>query len=276
MAGSPIFGNDLAELIEATSMKPGASETVFPDHFSGDADRYVAYRPTYPVELFAYLASLAPACDLACDCATGNGQAALGLTPHFRSIVAIDASRQQLKLAPLHARIIYLLALADRTPLPDSSVDLVTVATAFHWLDFPRFFGEVRRVAKRDGILAVWGYKLPIVSQEVDTIILRFSSKVLRQFWLPETKLAAEGYQTIPFPFDEIATPPFRMAHEWNLDQLAGFLGTWSASLRYRAETGRDPIDVVRKELESAWGTPQQERRVSWELHLRAGRNRRG
>ena len=53
----------------------------FPDHFSDHADRYEAFRPTYPDALFAYLATLAPSHDLAWDCATGNGQAALGLTP---------------------------------------------------------------------------------------------------------------------------------------------------------------------------------------------------
>jgi hypothetical protein len=50
----------------------------FSDHFSDHADRYKAYRPTYPDELFTYLASLVPDHDLAWDCATGNGQAALG------------------------------------------------------------------------------------------------------------------------------------------------------------------------------------------------------
>ena len=117
---------------------------IFPDHFSGHADRYEAFRPSYPDKLFAYVASLARSHDLACDCATGNGQAALGLTPHFRSIVALDASGQQLAQAAAHDRIVYVQALADRTPLPDGSVDLVTVASAFHWFDLPRFYREIQ------------------------------------------------------------------------------------------------------------------------------------
>ena len=129
----------------------------FPDHFSDCADLYEASRPTYPDALFSYLASLVAAHDLAWDCATGNGQAALGLTPHFRAVVATDASPRQIAQAHPHPKVTYLVAPAERTPLPDGSVDLVTVATAFHWLDFPRFYGEVRRVAKPDGILARWG-----------------------------------------------------------------------------------------------------------------------
>ena len=76
----------------------------FPDYFSDHAHRYEAYRPTYPDSLFAYLASLVPAHDLAWDCATGNGQAALGLTPHFRTIIATDASPGQIAQAHPHPR----------------------------------------------------------------------------------------------------------------------------------------------------------------------------
>jgi ubiquinone/menaquinone biosynthesis C-methylase UbiE len=244
----------------------------FPDHFSDHADCYEAHRPTYPEALFGYLASLTPAHGLAWDCATGNGQAALGLTLHFDAVIATDASLSQLALAPAQEQILYVLALADRTPLPDRSVDLVTVATAFHWLDPPRFYAEVRRVAKPDGILGVWGYKMPKVTPEVEAVVQRLDTETLRRFWLPETRLAVEGYRTIPFPFDEIDTPPFRMTHEWDLDRLMGFLATWSASLRYLTQTGRDPIDEIRDELAGAWGDPQQERQVTWDLFMRVGR----
>jgi hypothetical protein len=67
----------------------------FPDHFSDHADRYEVFRPTYQDALFAYLASLVPAHDLAWDCATGNGQAAEALIPHFDSVVATDATRSR-------------------------------------------------------------------------------------------------------------------------------------------------------------------------------------
>jgi hypothetical protein len=51
-----------------------------------------------------------------------------------------------------------------------------------------------------------------------------------------------------------------------------GFLGTWSASLRYREQTKRDPMDEIRDELTAAWGDPAQDRQVTWELFMRVGR----
>jgi hypothetical protein len=81
----------------------------FKDHFSVHADRYGAFRPTYPATLFEYLASLAPGHDLAWDCATGNGQAALALTPHFRSVIATDASEKQIAQARPQEKVLYLV-----------------------------------------------------------------------------------------------------------------------------------------------------------------------
>jgi hypothetical protein len=59
----------------------------FKDHFSRQSAAYRQFRPGYPPELFAYLASIAPGRALAWDCATGNGQAAIGLAPHFTLVV---------------------------------------------------------------------------------------------------------------------------------------------------------------------------------------------
>jgi hypothetical protein len=61
------------------------------------------------------------------------------------------------------------------------------------------------------------------------------------------------------------------MVHSWDLDHLLGYLGTWSASQRYRRRTGEDPLDLVRDELVAAWSDSGQEREVTWPFHLRVG-----
>ena len=54
------------------------SNDSFKDHFSGHASAYAAFRPSYPPELFEQLAALNTRRERAWDCATGNGQAAVG------------------------------------------------------------------------------------------------------------------------------------------------------------------------------------------------------
>src|SRR5258708_3848750 len=109
--------------------------THFKDHFSGYARGYEAYRPAYPKALIGYLGSIAPGQGRVWDCATGNGQAALMLAEQFASVLATDASRQQVEQARRHDRLQFVVDRAERTPLPTASVDLVTVAQAVHWFN---------------------------------------------------------------------------------------------------------------------------------------------
>jgi ubiquinone/menaquinone biosynthesis C-methylase UbiE len=244
----------------------------FPDHFSDHADRYEAYRPTYPDALFACLASLAPAHDLAWDCATGNGQAAVVLTPHFDAVLATDASPQQIAQAHPHPKVTYLVAPAERTPLRDASVDLVTVASALHWLDHERFYAEVRRVVRPGGVLAGWTYHIQTVSHEVDAVVRRLYADILGPFWSPQIRHIEDGYRSLPFPFEEVTPPRFRLVQTWDMYRVVAYMGTWSGSQQFRKETGRDALDEIRNELVAAWGDPSEEREVVWDLHLRVGR----
>lgn len=49
---------------------------------------------------------------------------------------------------------------AEKLPFADSSVDLVTVMSAFHWFDRPRFLQEALRVLKPHGCLALLNYTI--------------------------------------------------------------------------------------------------------------------
>jgi ubiquinone/menaquinone biosynthesis C-methylase UbiE len=104
----------------------------FSDHFSTQADAYAQFRPSYPDALGAFLASVAPGRGLAWDCATGSGQAATMLAAHFETVVATDASAEQIANAEPNERVSYDVAPAHLSGLPDHSCDLVTVAQAAH------------------------------------------------------------------------------------------------------------------------------------------------
>src|SRR5262245_38403499 len=126
--------------------------TSFKDHFSTVASNYALYRPRYPAELFAYLATLVPTCEFAWDCATGSGQAAVALAAHFKRVIATDASATQIANGETHPRVEYRVAPAEQSGLAAASVDLLTVAQALHWFDLPRFFVEANRVLRPRGV----------------------------------------------------------------------------------------------------------------------------
>lgn len=243
----------------------------FKDHFSGHASTYASFRPGYPPELLDFVASLPRRHGLAWDCATGNGQAAVGLAERFARVIATDASAQQLSLAMPHPSVEYRQALAEESGLADGTVDLVTVATAVHWFDFDRFYAEVERVLAPGGALAVWAYNLVRVTPEVDVLVDRLARQIVGSYWPPERRWVDEEYRTLPFPFEEVTPPPLWIEEDWDFDRFVSYFSTWSSTARYREATGQDPVDLVREDLARAWGDPAQVRTVRWPVMMRAG-----
>src|SRR5260370_18428197 len=116
----------------------------FRDQFAQAAPAYATFRPRYPAALFGALAAHAPARHLAWDCATGSGQAAIGLAEHFEQVVATDASDAQLAAALPHPRVRYQRATAEPSGLSAGSVAPVTLAHTPHWLPPPGGFAARR------------------------------------------------------------------------------------------------------------------------------------
>src|SRR6266542_6992666 len=95
----------------------------FEDHFSKHSEQYAQYRPQYPDEIYAYLASITPGHSLAWDCGTGNGQAAVGLAKYFDKVLATDASAEQIAHAYANPKVDYHVEPAEHTSLDDCTVD---------------------------------------------------------------------------------------------------------------------------------------------------------
>ena len=242
----------------------------FKDHFSLRSDGYARYRPTYPDELFRFLASTAVNHDVAWDCATGSGQAAVTLTDYFSTVVASDASRSQIDAATTHPNVEYRVAGAEQSGLADNSVDLVTVGQAFHWFDQDDFFAEASRVLKPAGVLAIWCYELCHVTIKCDAIVDTLYRDIVGEFWPPERLMIEQGYSNVKLPGEAVAVPDFEMSLAWRAADMLGYLRTWSACKRYEAEKGSDPVREIAAQLVAAWG--DEERQVSWPLCLKASR----
>ena len=142
----------------------------FKDHFSGHAADYRSFRPRYPRDLFAKLTALTNGKQLAWDCATGSGQAAVHLAHYFDRVVATDASAKQIANAETAPGITYSVAPAEASGLDAASVDLLTVAQAIHWFDLDAFAAEAERVLKGSGILAAWTYGLRQISARLEPV----------------------------------------------------------------------------------------------------------
>jgi SAM-dependent methyltransferase len=199
--------------------------------FSLGSDRYAAARPAYPVDLYAWILAHCGGRETAWDCATGNGQAAAGLAPHFASVYASDISAEQLAHAMPRANIAYLVQPAEKTAFADHAFDLVTVATALHWFDFPRFWPEVTRVLKPRGLFCAWAYGDFQCTDDVRKALADPIGRIVRPYWSPRNGIAWRGYreEELAFPFAAFRPPPIAITLTWSAAQLASFISTWSA-----------------------------------------------
>jgi SAM-dependent methyltransferase len=126
--------------------------------FAIAADVYEESRPTYPreaVEWFARELELGPGRTVV-DLAAGTGKLTRLLTPTGATVIAVepvDEMREALRRTTPQAKA--RPGTAERTGLPGSSADAVTVAQAFHWFDALAALAEIHRMLKPGGKLAV-------------------------------------------------------------------------------------------------------------------------
>ena len=243
--------------------------------FSTVACEYSLFRPGYPPELFEWLARAVPARDAVWDCGCGSGQASVALAAHFSQVFATDSAAEQIAAARPHPRVSYSVAPAEHSGLAAASVDLVTVAQALHWFDVEAFYAEARRVARPGAVLAVWTYPRPeFVDAGLDSQFANFYANVVGQYWPPERRHVEANYTTLPFPFEELPHPPLALELRWNLEQVLGYVSSWSATTRYRQAEGRDPLPLLRAAIAPFWSAAGDQMRVRMPIALRAGRLR--
>ena len=245
----------------------------FIDLFSEKSDLYAAARPQYPDSLYEFIASCIGSRARAWDCGAGNGQSSVKLVEYFSEVYATDASEQQIANAIQKSGVFYSVQPAEHTTFANDYFDIVTVAQALHWFDFDRFWPEVQRVLKSDGIFAAWGYDWFSISPEIDDIIQKNILEIIVRYWSPRAQLVWNGYRDVGFPFQPILAPPITLQVLWNLSELLNYLHTWSATRLCMQQQGTAFFENLSQRLIQVWGETEDRKRVKMNLHIIAGRN---
>ncbi|XP_018718390.1 putative methyltransferase DDB_G0268948 isoform X1 [Eucalyptus grandis] len=252
--------------------------------FDKQAETYLQARPTYPSEWYSMLAACTSQNSLAWDVGTGNGQAALDVAKHYEQVIATDVSEAQLSFAMPHPRVRYVhtpqsMSEDEMVALMggENRVDLITVATAVHWFDLPKFYKLAKRLLRKPGgLLAVWAYNDIVVNPEFDTVRKRLLEKYSR-FWPADAKYIFEGYRNLPFPFESVGLGSEGEPLQLDIPKELSFEGCLmffksSSAFASAKEQGVDLLsEEVIKELESSWGGPNKIRTVTYKAFMLAG-----
>jgi len=122
------------------------------------------------------------------------------------------------------------------------------------------------------GVLAIWSYGAPRVSDNIDRRLDWFRFDRVGTHWPRGREHVDDGYRNLPFPYREIPAPPFSIEMQWNLGQLLGYVSSWSAVARCKDREGRDPVDELAAVVAPEWGPPGTARPVTWAIAMRVGR----
>ena len=154
------------------------------ERFTGKADIYQKYRPTYPEELMEYLytqAGFAQKSKIA-DIGSGTGKFSRLLLERGSTVFCVEPNEEMRQSAEkdLSGFENFISASGNdkNTGLQDKSVDFVTVAQAFHWFDRQSFKSECQRILKSGGKVALVYNNRDDSSELVrknDEITLRYS-----------------------------------------------------------------------------------------------------
>lgn len=183
--------------------------------FGGVADLYERARPGYPDDAVAWLTGGAPMRVL--DLGAGTGKLTRSLVEAGHDVVAVepsDAMLAQLQTA-LH-RVEAFPGSAESIPLPDASVDVVTVAQAFHWFDQAAALPEIARVIRPGGHLSlIWNLRDGSVPWVDELWSVMNPEENMQQ------AIAELSSSTL---FDAPITATFRHAQQLNRDSLVALV----------------------------------------------------
>ena len=194
--------------------------------------------------------------EFAVDAACGTGQSTFLLSDHFQHVVGVDISETQIEQAKLKleefendnakGNIEFKVDDAHNLSIESSSVDLLTCAMAWHWLDADKFYAEARRVLKPRGCLAVYGHGSGVLVKDNNRIKSAFESfyDELLKFncFQKENLHVMDAYKAVELPFSRAQRIEFDFQQKSTMDQLLGFMSSMPMCRSFAAKNPETAI----------------------------------
>ena len=129
--------------------------------FTDKSEDYSRFRPSYPDEAVNWLRSNISG-NTVLDIGAGTGSFTRLLLQKFSCVSALEPNDDMRNAFQKNLPGIFCSGCTgEATGMPDHTIDLITVAQAFHWLDAEKFKQEARRILRPAGTVAViWNTSL--------------------------------------------------------------------------------------------------------------------
>ena len=217
--------------------------------FTALAADYSLYRPGYAPAVRAAILGLLqrPPLQLdAADVGAGTGIWTRMLADcGFRSLSAVEPNEEMRRLGIRDSaghEISWRAGSGEATGLDTESVDLVTAASCFHWIDFDRGTAEVCRILRSGGwFVALWNPRLV----ELNTLLADIEAEIARL--KPDFKRVASGRSEFTASlserlwshagFDDVVMVEGRQV---SIQSVEHHLGAWRSVNDVRVQLGEE------------------------------------
>ena len=153
------------------------------ERFSDRVGNYVKYRPDYPREIITHLTKYCglTAESVVADVGCGPGMSTRMFLEHGNLVFGVEPNDAMRAAAGEYLaefpRFRPVKGTSDNTTLPDSSVDLIVAAQAFHWFDAEKTRPEFKRIAKPGAWTAlIWNIR----QEETTPFLIEYEDLIRR------------------------------------------------------------------------------------------------
>jgi SAM-dependent methyltransferase len=206
--------------------------------FGTAATDYAAGRPSYPADAVTW--ALPERAHRVLDLAAGTGKLTERLLELGLEVTAVEPDAGMRTQISAAART--LPGTAESIPLPDESVDAVTVGQAYHWFDPPVALAEMRRVLRPRGRIGLFWNLLDDSVSWVADLAEVLNAEERASYLAPDPRPMWSGVDGLSDPEREV----FRHAPLYDVDRLTAFVVSRSQTILMPAAERAAMLERVR------------------------------
>ena len=242
---------------------------------------YAKFRPTYPPKtkelIIDFVKRNGDGFQKMVDVACGSGQSTFYMASLFSEVVGVDISQAQVNYAQEKSKqlnkydnIEFCVGSAENLPFEDNSVDVVTCASALHWLDEKSFYSEVDRILKPKGVMAAYGYGYVEPKHEkCRALVTRFYHGTLKGYWADRLKYVENYYKDFKLPYAKSERHNFYSDAEMKLPDFIGYLSSLSSYCNYcKHHPGTTVLNDLEQDLHQELGSDVSKELVTMKLQF--------